>query len=309
MSVGRTTGRPSPIASTASSTRRSSVDHSLTSCEILPDRDVLVAEPAQELRDVLRLAVRDLERQRAAGDEAGQRLLGDRRGLAGLDQRRARLVLGDLRCEAVDLLRRDVRRVRDDEVERARRAPRRARPRRARRPGRCAPRCPPPRRARPASSPSRSRARRSCSSLIASAIAPEPDADVEHTRLGQTRESSRQRSTSTSVSGRGMRTRESTVQRQPAKAPLAQHVRERLPRRPPRDELAEDALLLRRRPVSVRVQLRPRHPERVREQPLRVDARRRHPGSAQLVRRRRPGGRGRSLFERAGAGPRRSAPR
>ena len=44
MSVGRTTGRPSPIASTASSTRRSSVDHSLTSREIFPDRDLLVAE-------------------------------------------------------------------------------------------------------------------------------------------------------------------------------------------------------------------------------------------------------------------------
>ena len=96
MSVGRTTGRPSPIASTASSTRRSSVDHSFTSREIFPDRDLLVAEAAQQVGHGMSLAVGNLEGQRASGNDSAQRLLGDRLGCAGLDQRRARLVLADL---------------------------------------------------------------------------------------------------------------------------------------------------------------------------------------------------------------------
>ena len=86
-------------------------------------------------------------------------------------------------------------------------------------------------RARRATRRSRSRARRGCSSAIASAIAPLPGPDVEHARrLDDSRMSARQRSTTTSVSGRGTRTRASTVQRQPPESPLAEDVRERLAR-------------------------------------------------------------------------------
>src|SRR4051812_15292176 len=95
VSVGSTTGRPAPIASTASSTRRSSVDDSLTSREIFPDRDLLVAQSAQQAGDGPGSAVRNLERERCARREAADRLLGDRLRLAGLDQRGAGLVVGD----------------------------------------------------------------------------------------------------------------------------------------------------------------------------------------------------------------------
>ena len=64
------------------------------------------------------LAVGDFEGQRASGNESAQRLHGDRLGRAGLDERRARLVLADLGRERSDVLGRNVRRVGDDEVER-----------------------------------------------------------------------------------------------------------------------------------------------------------------------------------------------
>jgi len=118
VSVGRTTGRPSPIASTASSTRRSSVDNSLTSCEIFPDRDLLVAEAAQQAGHRSRLAVGHLEGERASADETARRLGGDGLGRAGLDQGGARLVLPDLGRQRLDILGRHVGRVGDDKVER-----------------------------------------------------------------------------------------------------------------------------------------------------------------------------------------------
>ena len=122
-----------------------------------------------------------------------------------------------------------------------------------------------------------------CSSAIASAIAPDPVPMSSTAGSARSAISSRQRSTSTSVSGRGIENAGIDAQRQPAESPLPEHVRERLPRRAPRDELAEDALAIGRRLVAVRVQLGPRNAERVREQPLRVDARRRHPGAAELL--------------------------
>ena len=138
----------------------------------------------------------------------------------------------------------DIRRVRDDEVERPfeqpgeelavdeldRRGPVRAtfsRPAPAR-PTSCRSRRP----ARPgARRRSRARSRRSPCRRRAPA-APRVRAAA--------RGSARRR---TSVSGRGTRTRGSTAQRQPPEPPLAEHVRERLAPRPPRDERPADGAL------------------------------------------------------------------
>ena len=49
------------------------------------------------------------------------------------------------------------------------------------------------------------------------------------------------------------------------------------------DELAKNTLPIGRELVAICIEVRPRNAERVREQPLRVDARRRHPGTVELL--------------------------
>ena len=283
MSVGRTTGRPSPIASTASSTRRSSVDHSLTSREIFPDRDLLVAEAAQQVghgvqpcRRQPRTPASLRERVGSAPPRRSPRLRRTRSAPRAARARRPRAVAQRRpRAPRTAGWRRRGRT--------ARRVPRTARPRRARRAGRF--------RATFSAATASASADVSvpttrapgCSSAIASAIAPDPSP------MSSTRGSAQIRDQLEAALdehlGLGPRDQDAGIdgQRQPPEPPLSEHVRERLPRRATRDELAEDALAIGRRLVAVRVQLSPRNPERVREQPLRVDARRRHPGAAELL--------------------------
>ena len=103
MSVGSTTGFPASIASTASSTRRASVDNSLKSREILPDPHVVVTKPRQERRHVAGVSVAVSRTSGAPGarhDSArstSPRSPHGRQRLAGLEAR-------DLRLEAADLL-------------------------------------------------------------------------------------------------------------------------------------------------------------------------------------------------------------
>src|SRR5919108_6339385 len=103
--------RPARIASAASSTRRASIDDSLTSGQILPDRDLSVSETAKQARDGSRLPVASLEHKCAPRGQARHRLLRNRLGRAGGDERLAWLVLSDFRLEPVELVVLDVRRV------------------------------------------------------------------------------------------------------------------------------------------------------------------------------------------------------
>ena len=135
-----------------------------------------------------------------------------------------------------------------------------------------------------------------------------PGPDVEHRRLGAIRD--QLEAALDEHLGLGPRDQDAGIdaQREPAESPLAQHVRERLARSPASDELAEEALPLGRHLVAVCVQLGTRDAERVREQPLRVHARRRHSGplSSSVAATRRS----RTVTLRArGAGPPRPAPR
>ena len=232
MSVGRTTGRPSPIAATASSTRRSSVDHSLTSREIFPDRDLLVAEPCAAARR------RPAPSRRAtsnANEPPGTRRLSaprrsprSRRTRPAPRAARARRPL----VERIDLVRRHVRRVRDDEVER----PVEPREQLALDELDAAGRS--PRRSRAATASASGRRVRSghaapgCSSAIASAIAPDPVPMSSTVGSARSASSSRQRSTSDLRLGPRDQDARIDPQREPAESPLAEHVRERLARSP-----------------------------------------------------------------------------
>ena len=88
---GKTTGLPASIASTASSTRRSSIDDSLPSGEILPDPDVLITQPVEQRRHVARVPSAVSRTSGAPGARRGG-AFGDRLCRTLRDERPARLV-------------------------------------------------------------------------------------------------------------------------------------------------------------------------------------------------------------------------
>jgi hypothetical protein len=102
------------------------------------------------------------------------------------------------------------------------------------------------------------------------------------------------------------------LQRQPAEAPLAEDVGERLPQAPARQQLVQAIALVRvEHAVALDGHARPRQPERVRQQQLRVHLRRRYAGLVERPRRLAQGlgDRHAAVIPGRGGVPRRPAPR
>ena len=229
----------------------------------------------QQRRDVVRLAVAVLEHERAAGGEHARRpARRPRRPRAERAPPRAPSRAPRARASrsfvgstygGFDTTRSHGRRG-------ARRTGRGAR---ARRRARCARRS----RARARAPPRRRRSpvtrAPGCSSAIASAIAPQPVPTSSTRGASSPSSSARHRSTTTSVSGRGMSARRSTVSvsRRNPHSPSTYWSGSRAARRATSSRTPSSSRAV-ERPVEVHVELDPLHPERVREQQLRVEPRR-----------------------------------
>ena len=302
MSVGSSTGCPARIASITSSTARPP--------PCLHDSFL----PGQVVRDAD--ARRTPARSSACGDDARtlprapraraspvEHLVARPRqplGLALVDERASRLPLAHLRLERLDLVRLDVGRVGDDQVERPRRRRRAGRPREARPPGRCASAF-----SRASSSAAAEMSvawtrAPGCSCAIASAIAPLP-VPTSTTRGASTprsaRGSARRRSPSR-VAARAPVRRSCSVSRRKSQSPSTYASGSRWPRRCTSSRAAV-ALGLGQRPVVLRCRARSARGRA----PGRAGAPRRDAGSRRRV---SPGSRSRpraprraSPFERA----------
>src|SRR5919108_2161338 len=245
-----TTARPSWRPSNASSTMRASIHHPIAAGDVRSRRHVTVPERAQEVRDAGRSLVRGLEAEDAARPQDVGCATRERLGHTGRDERRPRLEVTHFRLERRELMRLHVRRVRDEEVERA------GEPREevaldeldaAFEPGPRAVLRGELERARRVVGRDDARGRMLVGDRERDRA--RPDADVEHTRLagaGEQLEAAldehlrlRARDQDAAID----------LQCQAPEAPLAEDVGERLAPGPPSDELPE-ALLVRRRELA-----------------------------------------------------------
>ena len=235
MSVGSSTGLPARSALDSLDRRPSPLHHPLAAGEVEGDRRLGV--PAERSSAATACALPSWHSRTSAppGASTPARVATSSSVWPSLDERRrAAPSRAPPAASASSSSARDVRRVRDDEVERARRAPRAASSRRARPRARAARRSRARARARPARRPSPSRARPGCSCAIASAIAPLPGADVDDARrVDARRASASARSTTISVSGRGTSARASvaSVSRRKPHSPRTYASGSRRPRR------------------------------------------------------------------------------
>src|SRR5439155_4766195 len=94
------------------------LDDTVAAGEVGRREHVFVAQAGELCGQARRLAVAALEHEAAARNEDAARVGGDPLGEADADHRLSRLVETDLRLKRVELVRRDVRRIRDDQVER-----------------------------------------------------------------------------------------------------------------------------------------------------------------------------------------------
>ena len=240
-------------------------------------RTFVVAEPLEERHDASGVARRHLQHERAALAQHVARALGDRLGRAVGDERLARLPVAHLGLQPLDLVRRDVRRVRDDEVPRARRKPVEEIARARAAPSR--PACAAFARATSSAAGEASIAVTSapgCSSAIASAIAPLP-VPTSSTRGSSCAGDRRERPLDDDLR---LRPRDEHSRDRPggtAGGSPTRRGRTRAARGARGARGATRAPPLRsfgQAPAAVRVEARPRRPEHVREKQLGVEPRR-----------------------------------
>src|SRR5207248_337652 len=108
---------PRPLLRPRTSAAPLRLDHAVAPRHVRRDLEVLVAEVAQQAGDARCLVLGDLEDNPAAGPQSFGSRAGNRLGRAVRDERDPGLPVAHLRLERLDVLRLDVWRVGDDEIE------------------------------------------------------------------------------------------------------------------------------------------------------------------------------------------------